>query len=329
MSQEIKKLFKYASLNNIIKNSFYEVNKDEIECQICNLLIIGPMQCPECQNSLCSNCAISCKQCPICRKQVNFKKSIMINKLLSKLSFECEKCKKEVLYDDLISHHEESGKCKILDSSGDDKYREKFFDSLEKIKQLEIENSKLQNKVESMEYKLKFSEDKSYETIQSLKSMNDFLLKRENENKDILIKLNENLKRSNSAGITNSIGDTLGGQTNIEKFESKYHKHKLTYKKPNYETARCDLCRRYIFDIKNYHCDECKFDLCPTCKCMEEEKGSSPISSPLHKHLLKYHGNKMDSTCEFCKTKIGPYNSFRCDGCNVDICDTCFIKYKW
>jgi hypothetical protein len=32
MSEEDKKLSKYASLENIVKNSFYEVNKDEIEC---------------------------------------------------------------------------------------------------------------------------------------------------------------------------------------------------------------------------------------------------------------------------------------------------------
>lgn len=253
MSLDIKKLSKYASLNNIIRNSFYEVNKDEIECQICNLLIIGPMQCPECQASLCSNCASSYKQCPICREDVNFKKSIMINKLLSKLSFECENCKEEVPYDELISHHEGSVNCQKPYSSLDENYREKYFDALETIKQLEIENSKLQNKIESMEYKLKCSEDKSNETIQSLKSMNDLLIKRDNKNKDILFKFSE---RSNSAGITNSTGDTLGGQTNIENFQSKYHNHNLIYKKPIYEAARCNICRRIILDIKNYHCDE-------------------------------------------------------------------------
>ena len=104
-----------------------------------------------------------------------------------------------------------------------------------------------------MEYKLKSSEDKSNETIQSLKSMNDLLIKRDNKNKDILFKFSE---RSNSAGITNSTGDTLGGQTNIENFQSKYHNHNLIYKKPIYEAARCNICRRIILDIKNYHCDE-------------------------------------------------------------------------
>jgi hypothetical protein len=69
---------------------------------------------------------------------------------------------------------------------------------------LEIENSKLKNKLESTEYKLKFSEDKNNETINALKSMNDILLQREKDNKDMLmrsIELNENLKRSISSQI--------------------------------------------------------------------------------------------------------------------------------
>ena len=333
MSEEDKKLSKYASLENIVKNSFYEVNKDEIECQICNLLIIGPMQCPDCQNSLCSNCAVSCKKCPFCRKEVVFKKSIMINKLLSKLSFKCENCSKEVLYNDLISHNEESGKCKKSESSGDDKYREKYFEALEKIKLLEIENSKLKNKLESMEYKFKFSEDKNNETIKSLKSMNDILLQREKDNKDMLmrsIELNENLKRSISSEIDSTSFNTFEGQRSEEKFKSKFHNHVLIYRKPvNYDTARCDICRRIIYDIKNYHCSQCGYDMCPTCKSMEEEKDLALISTPLHKHPLEYHGNKNIAFCVLCKNGIDPYKSYRCEMCNFDSCDQCFKSYKW
>ena len=333
MSEENEKISKYASMNNIVKNSFYEVNKDEIECQICNLLIIGPMQCPDCQNSLCSKCASSCKKCPMCRKEVEFKKSIMINKLLSKLSFKCENCNKEVLYDDLISHNEELGKCKMPESLTDDKYREKYFESLENIKRLEIENSKLKNKIESLEYKLKFSEDKNNETIKSLKSMNDILLKREKDNKDILIKsieLNENLKRSNSSVNSNSSGYVFESQRREEKFRSRFHNHELTYKKPvKYNNARCDICRRVIYDIKNYNCTQCEFDMCPTCKSIEEEKEFAIISTPLHKHPLEYHGNKGIATCDLCQAKIEPYKSFKCNDCNFDACEICFRTYKW
>ncbi len=55
ISQKIQdtKISKYASFENIVKNSYYEVNKDELEYKICNLLIIVPKQYPYCQNSLC------------------------------------------------------------------------------------------------------------------------------------------------------------------------------------------------------------------------------------------------------------------------------------
>ena len=291
------------------------------------------MQCPDCQNSLCSNCASSCKNCPICRKDVVFKKSIMINKLLSKLSFKCQNCSKEVLYDDLISHNEESGKCKKSESSGNDKYREKYFEALEKIKQLEIENSKLKNKLESMEYKLKFSEEKNNETIKSLKSMNDILLKREKDNKDMLMKsieLNESLKRSNSSENSSSSSNVFEVQRGEEKFKSKFHNHVLTYKKPvKYDRARCDICRRIIFDIKNYNCTQCEFDMCPTCKSIEEEKDFALVSTPLHKHPLEYHGNKFKAICKLCKNVIDPNESFRCNECNFDSCKQCFIRYNW
>ena len=320
-------------MNNIVKNSFYEVNKDEIECQICNLLIIGPMQCSDCQNSLCFKCASSCKKCPMCRKEVEFKKSIMINKLLSKLSFNCENCSKEILYDDLISHNEELGRCKKSELSNDDKYREKYFEALEKIKQLEIENAKLKNKIEAMEFKIKFSEDKNNEAIKSLKSMNEILLKREKDNKEMLMKsieLNESLKRSYSSVNSNSSGFILDAQIKEEIFKSKYHKHDLIYRKPvNYDSARCDICRRVIYDIKNYNCSKCDFDMCPTCKSIEEGKGLAIISTPLHIHPLEYHGNKSNVNCNLCKIKVAPYNSFQCKDCDFDICDKCFKSYKW
>ena len=242
---------------------------------------------------------------PDIRKEVKYKKSLMINKLLSKLSFKCDKCNEEVLYDDLISHNEEPGKCKISEL-GNDKYREKYFEALEKIKHLEIENSKLENKVESMEYKLKFSEDKNNETIKSLKSMNDILLSREKENKDLLMKniqLNDSFKKSKSLMLVHEKKNPtypFEGQGIEEMFLSKYHKHELSYQKPNYNVALCDVCRRTIYNIKNYHCTDCSFDMCPTCKSIEEKKGLITISTPLHQHPLEYHGNKMNVFCDLC-----------------------------
>ena len=95
MAEQNKKLSKYVSLDNIVKNNFYEVNKDEIECPICNLLIIGPMQCPDCQSSLCSGCAADCKKCPICRKEVKYQKSIMLNNYFQNSAFNAKIVKKK------------------------------------------------------------------------------------------------------------------------------------------------------------------------------------------------------------------------------------------
>ena len=192
----------------------------------------------------------------------------------------------------------------------------------------------MQTKLESMEYKLKFSEDKNNETIKSLKSMNDILLKRENENKDILMKsieLNESLKRSNSSSINNSNNHAFEDQTDEEKkFKSKYHKHQLTYRKnPNYNIARCDICKRTIYDIKTYNCIECEFDMCPTCKSIEEIKDLILISTPLHEHSLEFHGNKNNVRCDLCNNKVEPYNSYRCNGCDFDACEKCIRSYKW
>ena len=123
---------------------------------------------------------------------------------------------------------------------------------------------------------------------------------------------------------------TFEDQRSEEEFKSKFHKHVLIYRKPvNYNSAQCDICRRSIYDIKNYHCSQCGFDMCPTCKSMEEEKDLALISTPLHKHPLEYHGNKNKAFCDLCKKGIDPYKSFKCDKCNFDACNQCFISYKW
>ena len=329
MSEKIKKLSKYASLDNIVKNNFYEVNKDEIECPICNLLIIEPKQCPDCQSTLCSECASDCKKCPICRKEVKYQKSIMLNKLLSKLSFHCQNCKEEILYDNLISHYEEKGNCKSSSNiNEEDNYKKKYFEVLEKLKKLEIENCKLETKLESANYKLKCSEDKNNETISSLKSMNDMLLKKESERNDLLMKSIEDFRKNKSAGISKDNNNI--NLNKKETFKSRYHNHILNYKKPEYKIAQCDICRRNIFHIKNYHCEKCQFDMCPNCKAIEEEYFIIKISTPLHQHPLKYKGNEYVAICDLCGiSSKEPFSFYNCNNCKFDICEKCFRAFKW
>ena len=122
----------------------------------------------------------------------------------------------------------------------------------------------------------------------------------------------------------------LEEKRNDAKFKSKYHIHELTYQKPiKYNSAGCDICRRSIFNIQHYHCSLCDFDVCPTCKLIEEEKGSGIISTPLYKHFLIYHENQKKVKCNLCKIEMEPYNSYRCDDCDFNICEHCLSAYKW
>jgi hypothetical protein len=251
----------------------------------------------------------------------------MLNKLLSKLSFQCQKCKEEILYDNLISHYEKPGNCKSSsDTNEEDNYKKKYFEVLEKLKKLEIENSKLETKLESVNYKLKCSEDKNNETISSLKAMNDILLKKESESNDILLKSIEDFRKSTE--ITKDINN-LDPNTK-ETFKSRYHNHILNYQKPEYESARCDICRRSIFNIKNYHCEKCQFDICPNCKAIEEEYFIVKISTPLHKHPLKYKGNEYIARCDLCGiSSIEPFSFYNCNNCKFDVCEKCFRTFNW
>ena len=49
-------IYKYANLQNIIKNQSYKVNEDEVICPICYNLILFPCICNNCQFALCKQC---------------------------------------------------------------------------------------------------------------------------------------------------------------------------------------------------------------------------------------------------------------------------------
>lgn len=138
----------------------------------------------------------------------------------------------------------------------------------------------------------------------------------------------ENLSKSNSSKITfsNSNFDLNTKKT----FKSKYHPHTLNYQKPKYNPAFCDICRRNIFNIKNYHCEKCEFDMCPNCKAIEEELLIIKISTPLHKHTLKYRGNEYEAECDLCgDDSIESFTCYNCSSCKFDVCRKCFESFRW
>ena len=103
-----KKMEKYINDNTIVKNDLYSVFQDLISCPICSNILINPLMCMNCQNVYCKKCidewSKKDNKCPNRCENPNFKKSIEKNNILSKLKFKCNKCEKEILYDDVQKH---------------------------------------------------------------------------------------------------------------------------------------------------------------------------------------------------------------------------------
>jgi hypothetical protein len=105
-------------------------------------------------------------------------------------------------------------------------------------------------------------------------------------------------------------------------FKSEKHKHALT-QTPEVVKRRCDVCR-----VKKsqtlFSCKACDFELCLTCKRMEEESppsSSTTFQSKKHKHpLTKCKGR--DATCDVCSKDCGD-KCYSCEACNFDFCHKC------
>ena len=144
------------------------------------MLIIDPKQCPYCQNSLCYQCASKIKKCPISGKEVTFYKSIMLNKLLSKLSFFCINWKEEIMYNNLISYYEKSDKCKNFKFSNKDKDKER-------------DNGKDISNIEELFVKAKEPESK----INDDELIQKPVIRKEENHKNIEIQINKLIKKRN------------------------------------------------------------------------------------------------------------------------------------
>jgi len=99
----------YINETNLIKNEIYKAFKDSILCQICTGIMIEPMMCMNCQNVYCKECiehwTILDKKCPNRCLNPNYKKSLAMGQLLSKLNFQCKKCNNTYMYDEMIKHY--------------------------------------------------------------------------------------------------------------------------------------------------------------------------------------------------------------------------------
>ncbi len=109
---------KYVNNNTIVKNNIYNIFKEEVTCPLCNSIYIDPVICMNCQKVYCKKCidkrSNDNKSCPNNCVEAKYQNSIGKNEILSKLSFKCNECQKEIKYDEAKSHKDSCSPGKIL-----------------------------------------------------------------------------------------------------------------------------------------------------------------------------------------------------------------------
>ena len=101
----------YFDEDSPIEDQLYLSLKDLLKCPYCNKLIKNPFMCNKCQKNYCKKCLedfSKMKKCPNDNKESEFKHSIMINEMLSKLKYKCKNCKEEISQSDIKSHLEKN-----------------------------------------------------------------------------------------------------------------------------------------------------------------------------------------------------------------------------
>ena len=99
----------YFTDDSVVEDQLYLSLKDLLICPYCHKLIKNPFMCNKCQKNYCKKCLedfSNMKKCPYDNKESEFKHSIMINEMLSKLKYKCNNCKKEIPQSDIKSHLE-------------------------------------------------------------------------------------------------------------------------------------------------------------------------------------------------------------------------------
>lgn len=101
---------KYINEKTIVKNNIYDLFNESIRCPICKCIMIEPVICLNCQNSLCKKCEQKLKEngenCP---GKCSIPKIVDVNpknNLISKFTFRCIKgCGKKIMFNDIKNHY--------------------------------------------------------------------------------------------------------------------------------------------------------------------------------------------------------------------------------
>ena len=139
----------YINEKNVIKDDIYKSIENSITCMICLDIIIEPMICMSCHHSFCNNCIRKWLQmdnkCPNRCKILNYQNDLEINKLLSKLKFGCEKCKKVISYDEMMKHF--LSKCQLGNNKIEGSINETSFQKLDDTSLSGEQETKLTSKI--------------------------------------------------------------------------------------------------------------------------------------------------------------------------------------
>ena len=101
-------LSEYIQEKYIANKPLYESLKDSITCVICTNTIIDPTMCMNCQKAYCRRCIGHWNNiknyCPNKCDNPEYKRSVVVANLLSKLNFTCPECYKVVNYEQMEMH---------------------------------------------------------------------------------------------------------------------------------------------------------------------------------------------------------------------------------
>ena len=125
----------FLKIENIVKDELFKELKEDIICEICQGLMVIPMQCTKCQNTFCQKCIEVWQKkggnCPYNCNDAQFIKVIEKKRMIRKIKFKCIKgCGAEVPFDDIEKHFnsdcfQKKKTMKLMDKEEVSKYKEK------------------------------------------------------------------------------------------------------------------------------------------------------------------------------------------------------------
>lgn len=102
---------------------------------------------------------------------------------------------------------------------------------------------------------------------------------------------------------------------------TKAHAHGLTRTTTGLSGHHCDGCRATALTV-SYRCNDCNFDLCPTCM----GRNRMAQTTRMHAHPLSFTRGLTNHYCDDCRKTVSA--AWRCADCNFDLCGICFVRAK-